>query len=89
MTLRDHFAAQAIAGMLSNPHCTLPMTQRDSFPSHALQILAFHAYEIADAMLEAAAIKESRAPTEPPRAQPQPVSEPEARADDEPQYYSE
>jgi hypothetical protein len=57
MELRDYFAGQAIVGMLSNPHCTLPVTQRDSFPLHTVQILAFHAYQIADAMIEASSIK--------------------------------
>jgi hypothetical protein len=64
MDLRDYFAGQAIAGMLSNPHCTLPCTQRDSFPEHTLQILAFHAYQIADSMLQASELKERRRPSD-------------------------
>jgi len=62
---RDYFAGQAIVGMLSNPHCTLPVTQRDCFPAHTLQILAFHAYQIADALIEASVIKLSSIPPEP------------------------
>lgn len=40
MSLRDHFAAQALAGMLADPDCN---------PS--AKILAADCYEIADAML--------------------------------------
>jgi hypothetical protein len=83
---RDYFAGQAIIGMLSNPHCTLPATQRESFPAHVLQILAFHAYQIADAMIEASAIKDSGVPPEPVRPQPRPVLDPETEADAESPY---
>ena len=83
---RDYFAGQAIIGMLSNPHCTLPATQRESFPAHVLQILAFHAYQIADAMIEASAIKESGGPPDPVSPQPQPVRDPETEADTESPY---
>ena len=72
MDLRDYFAGQAIAGMLSNPHCTLPRTQRDAFPEHALQILAFHAYQIADSMLQASELKDRRRRSDAPCAAPAP-----------------
>jgi hypothetical protein len=68
MDTRDYLAGQAIVGMLSNPHCPLPVTQRECFPVHTLQILAFHAYQIADAMMEASAIKQSGVLSEPPSA---------------------
>jgi hypothetical protein len=64
MEIRDYFAAQAIVGMLSNSHCNVPVTERQSFPSHTLQILAFHAYQIADAMMEASAVKQTDLPPE-------------------------
>lgn len=83
---RDYFAGQAIIGMLSNPHCTLPATQRESFPAHVLQILAFHAYQIADAMIEASAVKEPALASESVRLDSQPVRDSASEADAESPY---
>jgi hypothetical protein len=44
MSLRDYFAAKAIAGILSNPNITWSDMQTE-------RVLASHAWKIADAML--------------------------------------
>ena len=48
MTLRDYFAAKALAAMLGNPH-----KEGVSRGSGGLKVFPVYAYEWADAMLEA------------------------------------
>ncbi|SEO79198.1 hypothetical protein [Nitrosovibrio sp. Nv6] len=46
MTLRDYFAAKALAGLVAHPEC-------DEIELHTAASLAYEAYMVADAMLEA------------------------------------
>jgi hypothetical protein len=86
MEIRDYFAAQAIVGMLSNSHCNVPVTERQSFPAHTLQILAFHAYQIADAMMEASAVKQTDLPPETQKVDVVPVFQSDVSSEEDSPY---
>jgi hypothetical protein len=53
MTLRDHFAAEALNGLLSNKkESKVALERARRTGTHFADILAEHAYLIADSMLE-------------------------------------